>query len=75
MIDEWDEFCFEPSELIEVGDRMLSIGQMRFRGLRSGVLVDTEWVATVTLLDGRVIREEIFLDHPEALEAAGGESG
>jgi ketosteroid isomerase-like protein len=70
-IDEWDEFRFEPSELIEFGDRLLSIGRMRFRGLSSGVPVDTEWVAMVTTLDGRVIREQIFTDRAEALEAAG----
>ena len=70
-IDEWDEFRFEPSELIESGDRLLSVGHMRFRGRSSGVPVNTEWVAMVTTLDGRVIREQILLDHAEALEAAG----
>ena len=71
VIDEWDEFRFEPSELIESGDRLLSIGRMRFTGRSSGVPVDTEWVAILTTLDGRVVREQIFLDHAEALEAAG----
>ena len=71
VLDEWDEFLFEPSELIDIGDRLMSIGRMRFKGLSSGVPVDTEWVAMVTTLDGRVIREQIFLDHAEALEAAG----
>ena len=71
VIDEWDEIRFEPSELIEIGDRLLSIGQMRFRGLSSGVPVVTEWVAMITTRNGRVIREQIFTDHAEALEAAG----
>jgi ketosteroid isomerase-like protein len=71
VIDEWDEIRFEPRELIEFGDRLLSMGRMRFRGLSSGVPVDTEWVALVTMLDGRVIREQIFTDRAKALEAAG----
>jgi ketosteroid isomerase-like protein len=71
VLDEWDEFRFEPSELIEIGDRSLSIGRMRMRGLSSGVPVDTEWVAMVTALDGRVIREQIFMKHRDALEAVG----
>ena len=71
VIDEWDEFRFEPSELIEFGDRLLSIGHMRFTGRSSGVPVDTEWVAILTTLDGRVVREQIFLNHADALEAAG----
>jgi ketosteroid isomerase-like protein len=71
VIDEWDEFRFEPSELIEFGDRLMSIGRMRMRGLSSGVPVDTEWAAIFTIFDGRVTREQIFLDHAEALQAAG----
>jgi ketosteroid isomerase-like protein len=71
VIDEWDEIRFEPSQLIDFGDRLLSMGHMRFKGLSSGVPVDTEWVAMVTTLDGRVIREQIFLDHAQALKAAG----
>jgi ketosteroid isomerase-like protein len=71
VIDEWDEMRFEPSELIEMGDRLLSIGHMRLRGLSSGVPVDTEWVAMITTVDGRVMQERIFTDHAAALEAAG----
>ncbi len=71
VMDEWDEFRFEPSELIEFGDRLLTIGRMRFTGRSSGVPVETEWVAILTTLDGQVVREQIFLDHAEALEAAG----
>jgi ketosteroid isomerase-like protein len=71
VIDEWDEFRFEPSELIEFGDRLLSIGRMRLTGRSSGVPVETEWVAILTTSNGRVVHEQIFLNHAEALEAAG----
>ena len=71
VIDEWEEMRFEPSELIDFGDRLMSIGRMRFRGLDSGVPVETQWAAMFTMPNGRVIREQIFLDHAEALEAAG----
>ena len=71
-IDEWEDFRFEPEELIELGrDRLLSIGRMKATGRGSGVPVDTEWAALFTTLDGRVIREQIFLDRGEALKAAG----
>jgi len=71
VIDEWDEFQFEPSELIEFGDRLVSIGCMRLIGRSSGVPVDTEWVAILTTFDGPVVQEQIFLNHAEGLEAAG----
>jgi ketosteroid isomerase-like protein len=71
VMDEWDELRFEPSELIESGDQLLSIGRMKLTGLSSGIPVDTEWVALVTMLDGRVIREQIFIDRAKAIAAAG----
>jgi ketosteroid isomerase-like protein len=71
-LDEWAEFRFEPEELIDPGDgRLLSIGRMRGTGLSSGATVDVEWAALFTTVGGRVIREQIFLDHAEALEVAG----
>jgi ketosteroid isomerase-like protein len=72
VLDEWAEFWFEPEELIDLGDgRFLSSGHMKGTGLSSGAPFETEWVATVTINDGRVIKEEIFVDHAEALQAAG----
>jgi ketosteroid isomerase-like protein len=71
VMDEWDELRFEPSELIESGDQLLSIGRMKLTGLSSGIPVDTEWIALVAMLDGRVVREQIFIDRAKALAAAG----
>ena len=50
---------------------MLVLGKTEGSGLSSRVPAETEsaWVLTVSA--GRVIREEIFLDHDEAREAAG----
>ena len=62
---------FEPEELIEVGDRLVTIGRMDATGPGSGAAVDMEWVAVVTMRDGRAIREEIYFDLRQALDAAG----
>jgi ketosteroid isomerase-like protein len=76
---EWGEWRFEPDELISIGvDRLLTLGRMNGRGLASGAAVDTDWASLFTTLDGRVIREQIFLDRGEALKAVGlkqGEAG
>ena len=68
----FDEFRFESEELIDLGDgRLVTVGRMKGSGLSSGAAFDTDWAALFTLSAGRVIREQIFLDRDEALEAAG----
>ena len=62
---------FEPAELIENGNRLLTAGRMEATGPGSGAPVDMEWIAVVTIVDGRATREEIFFDRREAFEAAG----
>lgn len=72
VLEEWRKFWFELDEYIDVGDgRLLTVGRMRGIGLKSGVTVDTEWVAVFTTLDGQVVREDIFIDRRRALESVG----
>ncbi len=70
---EWGEWRMEPQEVFDLGDgaRMLLLGRMKGSGLSSGVPVDAECAFLVTFSKGQVIREQIFLDHREALEAVG----
>ena len=69
---EWGEFRFEPEELIDFGDgRLLTVGRITGSGLSSGAAFDSDWAVLHTVSAGRVIREQVFLDHGEALEAAG----
>jgi len=69
--DAFDEVRLEPAELIEVGDRVVVLGQMKARGKGSGIPIeeDRAWIWTVR--DGKVVRHETYADHPSALEAAG----
>jgi len=63
---------FESAELVYVGrSQLLSLGRMTGSGRSSGAEFDNDWAALVTFAGGRVVREEIFLDHAEALRAAG----
>jgi ketosteroid isomerase-like protein len=68
---EWGEFRNEPQEVIDLGDRVLLLVHLRGIGLGSGAHVDTEAAYLLVMSDGRAIREQMFLDHREALEAAG----
>jgi ketosteroid isomerase-like protein len=44
---------------------------MEGSGLTSGVGLDNDWADLFTISAGRVIREQVFLDRTDALEAAG----
>ncbi len=68
---EWGEFSYVPEELNDLGDRVLVVGRMRGSGPSSGAAFDTEWADLFTLSAGRVVRERVFLDHDEALDAVG----
>jgi ketosteroid isomerase-like protein len=68
---EWGEFRFEPEEVIDLGDRLLLVGRIKGSGLSSGAGFDRAWATLFTVSGGRVIREQAFLDHAAALEAAG----
>jgi ketosteroid isomerase-like protein len=69
---EFHEFRFDPDELIDLGDdRLLVVGRMKGTGRNSGAPFDSEWANLWTISAGRVIRDHVFRDRAEALEAAG----
>jgi hypothetical protein len=57
--------------LIDLGDRLLILGRVKGSGLRSGAPFDDQWANLLTISAGRVIREQPFFSHHEALDAAG----
>jgi ketosteroid isomerase-like protein len=61
----------EPAELIDLGDRLVTLGYAPGRGQASGVALTNEFAAVVTLKHGRVICEQDYMDHPDALAAVG----
>jgi ketosteroid isomerase-like protein len=68
---EWDQLVFEPREFIDVGDKVVVLQHERRRGRLSGVEVEHDTAAVVTLRDGRVIRCQGYMDQTAALEAVG----
>ena len=71
-LSAWGESHLEPKLLIDLGDRLLVLIQMTVRGESSGASV-TQDMAVLCTLNGRgkVIREQRYSDHGQALEAAG----
>jgi ketosteroid isomerase-like protein len=70
-VGTWDEYQFELRELIDAGDHVLAVGWHRGRGKGSGVEVSEEIFSVWTLHIGEVVRQRMFRDRIQALEAAG----
>jgi ketosteroid isomerase-like protein len=68
---EWGDFRYAPEEFIDLGDQYLIVGRLEGSGVGSGAFVGTDWAVLLTSAGGLAIREQVFFDRHEALEAAG----
>jgi ketosteroid isomerase-like protein len=71
-IDTFDEFWFEPLELIDAGrDTVVVVERYGGRAKLSGVETDQMEAEVFTIRDGKITRLRMFQERAEALEAAG----
>jgi ketosteroid isomerase-like protein len=68
---DFAEIDLEVEELIDGGDQVLAAIREREVGRASGVPVETTHLAVWTLVDGKVVRMQLFDDRQKALEAVG----
>jgi ketosteroid isomerase-like protein len=66
-----DGVRLEPTELIDLGDRLVLLADMPMRAEASGVPLSQKYATVATLKDGRVIRQRDFLNQAEALASVG----
>jgi ketosteroid isomerase-like protein len=71
MREVWEEFHGIASEYRDLGERVLWIGRLEARGLGSGVPLSAPLDVLYDLRDGKISRMHSYLDHDEALRAAG----
>jgi ketosteroid isomerase-like protein len=70
--DVWGpDIRLEPLEVIDLGTRVVVLYNVPVRAQASGVPLTGKWATIGTLKDGRLIRDQVYLDHAEALAAAG----
>lgn len=69
--DAWADNWARPQELIDLGDRLVLLGEIGTRGGASGVEVGRRYAMLWHLRGGKVTREQVFTDPAEALEAVG----
>ena len=69
---ELEDFHNEAQELRDVDkDRVVLLGEMRWRGAASGIDMGSPVGMVVTLRDGKIVHSIDYLSHEEALEAVG----
>lgn len=71
MRDAWEDFRGIASEVRDLGERVLWTGRLDARGLTSGVPLSVALDVLYDLRDGKIARMHSYLDHGEALQAAG----
>jgi ketosteroid isomerase-like protein len=71
MGDAWEEFRSVAGEYRDLGERVLFVGRLQGRGRGSGVPVNTALDILFDFGGGKISRQRSFLDHGEALRAAG----
>jgi uncharacterized protein len=69
--EAWAKVEYSYDELIDEGDKVVSVVTRHARGRSSGIDVQRPFALVWTVRDGKVVRVEWFLDREEALEAAG----
>jgi ketosteroid isomerase-like protein len=67
--EAWDSDTFESISIAEAGDRV--IARLIWRGVGRGPEAHLEFTAVYTVRKGKVLYQESFWDHAEALEAVG----
>ena len=71
-LDEaFDSLRIDPEELIDTGDRIISLVRASAHGAGSGVPVSVTYFQVISFRDGLVIRQEDIEDRAEAFKAAG----
>src|SRR3954470_10316580 len=71
LSDAFHELTVEYSEIRDLGDRLLAIGQLHTRGNLSGAVSETPYALVSDYKDGKMTRVRAYLDAQEAVEAAG----
>lgn len=72
LSDVWGtDIRIESLELIDLGDRLVLLFDAPLRARASGVPLTGKMASVVTLAKGRVIHQQDYTDHDQALEAVG----
>ncbi|HMD51734.1 MAG TPA: nuclear transport factor 2 family protein [Solirubrobacteraceae bacterium] len=69
--ESWGELLVHADQCRDLGDRVLLLGRAEGMGRGSGVPIDAPLGMVVDIREGKLSRARSFLDHGEAMKAAG----
>ncbi len=69
-LDNQDGYTVEPVEMIDAGDKVVTVVQSGGAGPVSKISLDDRFAFVHTMRDGLIVREQTFRNREEALEAA-----
>ena len=69
--ETWESFRFEATDIRDLGQSVLVLGDVRGCGRGSGVEVNDQWAWIIEMRGGQAVSLRGYLDHSAALEAAG----
>ena len=69
--DAWQEFRLVGAEFRDLGNLVLALGRLEGRGRAGGAPADAPLGIVFDFRDGKIARARSYLDHNEALRAAG----
>jgi ketosteroid isomerase-like protein len=64
---EWDSFEATVSELIDLGERLLTVVRVHARGRASGALIEGTILHVATMRDGLILRLDAFTKRDSAM--------
>ena len=67
----WEDWRYEPGEMLDAGDQVLVIGRQSGRGKGSQVEVSADLFHLWTIRNGMAVEMRMFMERDEALSAAG----
>jgi SnoaL-like domain len=71
LLEVWVDLRMQPEELIDTGDRLISLTRVTAQGAGSGAPIDITMFQVFAFWDGLVVRQADVKDRKEALRAAG----
>jgi ketosteroid isomerase-like protein len=71
VTEAWEDLMFEPHEVIDFGDQLLTAGRITGHARHTRIALDRPLFQLFTVRRGLVVRQRDFVDRERALEAAG----
>jgi ketosteroid isomerase-like protein len=71
LAKDWDWSEAEPAYILDFGERLVNLGFLRTHARASGIQLVREMSQLVTMRDGLVTQDQLFLGWEEGLRAAG----